>query len=80
MMLSVNKNQKESFLDYLNYINNSIQFTSEDPCEDGSIPFLDILVTPDEEGRLKTLSTESQHIQINICKGIAIMPYHLNTV
>ena len=30
------------------------QFTSEDPSEDGSIPFLDMLVFPDEEGRLKT--------------------------
>ena len=38
----------------MNSINNSIQFTSEDPCADGSIPFLDMLVTPDEEGRLKT--------------------------
>ena len=50
----INKNHKEAFLDHLNSINNRIQLTSEDPCEDGSIPFLDMLVIPDEEGRLKT--------------------------
>ena len=50
----INKNHKEAFLDHLDSINNSIQFTSEDPCKDGSIPFLDMLVIPDEEGRLKT--------------------------
>ena len=50
----IKKNQKQTFLDHLNSINNSIQFTSEDPREDGSIPFLDMLVIPDGEGRLKT--------------------------
>ena len=29
-------------------------FTYEDPKEEGSIPFLDMLITPDEEGRLNT--------------------------
>ena len=50
----ITKNQKEAFLDHLNSIHNSIQFTSEDPSEDGSIPFLNMLVFPDEEGRVKT--------------------------
>ena len=50
----IKKNQKEAFSDHLNSLHNSIQFTSEDPSEDGSIPFLDMLVIPDEEGRLKT--------------------------
>ena len=50
----IRKDQKEVFLDHLNSIHNSIQFTSEDPSEDCSIPFLDMLVFPDEEGRLKT--------------------------
>ena len=45
---------KEAFLKHLNSINSNIQFTSEDPCEDGSIPFLDMLITPDEEVMLKT--------------------------
>ena len=50
----IKKNQKEAILDHLNSLYNSIQFTSEDPGEDGSVPFLDMLVIPDEEGRLKT--------------------------
>ena len=50
----IKKDQKEALLDPLNSIHNSIQFTSEDPSEDGSIPFLDMLVFPDEEGWLKT--------------------------
>ena len=50
----INKTHKEAFLEHLNSINSNIQFTFEEPCEDGSIPFLDMLITPDEEGRLKT--------------------------
>ena len=50
----IKKNQKQTFLEHLNSINNNIQFTSEDPGEDGSIPFLDMLIIPDGEGRLKT--------------------------
>ena len=50
----IKKNQKQTFLNHLNSINSNIQFTSEDPGEDGSIPFLDMLVIPDGEGRLKT--------------------------
>ena len=41
-------------MEHLNSINNDIHFTSEEPCEDGSIPILDMLITPDEEARLKT--------------------------
>ena len=50
----IKKTHKEAFLEHLNSIHNNIKFTSEEPCEDGSIPFLDMLITPDEEGRLKT--------------------------
>ena len=50
----INKAHKETFLEHLNSVNSNIQFTSEEPCEDGSIPFLDMLITPDEEGKLKT--------------------------
>ena len=50
----IKKNQKEAFLNHLNSIHNSIQFTSEDPSKDGSIPFLHMLVIPGGEGRLKT--------------------------
>ena len=45
---------KDAFLDHINSIDSNIHFTYEDPKEDGSIPFLDMLITPDEEGRLNT--------------------------
>ena len=46
--------QKQEFLDHINFIDHHIQFTSEDSRPDGSMPFLDILVTPREDGRLNT--------------------------
>ena len=50
----INKNSKDSFLENLNSINPKIQFTCEETREDGSMPFLDILVTPEDDGSLKT--------------------------
>ena len=44
--------QKTSFLEHLNSIDKHIQFTSEEAGDDGSIPFLDVLIIPDEEGNL----------------------------
>ena len=35
----INKTHKEAFLEHLNSVNSNIQFTSEEPCKDGSIPF-----------------------------------------
>ena len=46
--------KKTSFLEHLNSIDEHIKFTCEEPGEDGSIPFLDILIIPNEEGSLKT--------------------------
>ena len=46
------KADKDAFLDHINSIDSNIHFTYEDPKEDGSIPFLNMLITPDEEGRL----------------------------
>ena len=46
--------QKSEFLKHLNSIDEHIQFTSEEAGDDGSIPFLDVLITPDKEGNLKT--------------------------
>ena len=50
----IKKNNRDSFLQHLNSINPKIQFTCEETREDGSMPFLDILVTPEEDGSLKT--------------------------
>ena len=50
----IKKNNKDSFLEHLNSINPKIQFTCEETREDGSMPFLDILVTPRDNGSLTT--------------------------
>ena len=49
-----NKAHKEEFLTHINSVDSNIQFTAEDPGPDGSLPFLDILITHNEEGRLET--------------------------
>ena len=38
----------------LNSVDDNIHFTCEEPNEDGSIAFLDMLITPDPNGRLNT--------------------------
>ena len=50
----IKKNNRDSFLQHLNSIHPKIKFTCEEVREDGSMPFLDILVTPEEDGSLKT--------------------------
>ena len=45
---------KQEFLEHINSIDPHIQFTSEDSRPDGSMPFLNMLITPTENGRLKT--------------------------
>ena len=48
------KKAHKEFLTHLNSVDNNIQFTTEEPRPDGSLPFLDILITPDKDGRLHT--------------------------
>ena len=50
----IQKAGKDAFLEHINLVDANIHFTYEDPKEDGSIPFLDMLIIPDEEGRLNT--------------------------
>ena len=50
----IKKSSKESFLEHLNSVDDNIHFTCEEPNEDGSIAFLDMLITPDHTGRLNT--------------------------
>ena len=45
---------KRSFLDHIHSIDQNIPFPSEDSRTDGSMPFLDILVTPKKDGSLST--------------------------
>ena len=46
--------EQQNFLNHINSINKNIQFTSEEPRPDGSIPFLDILLTPGVDGSITT--------------------------
>ena len=50
----IQKADKDAFLEHINSVDANIHFTYEDSKEDGSIPFLDMLIIPDEEGRLNT--------------------------
>ena len=48
------QSQKEEFLQHINSVDPSIKFTTEEPRDDGSMPFLDTLMTPQENGTLTT--------------------------
>ena len=50
----IKKEDRNSFLQHLNSIHQNITFTCEEVRDDGSMPFLDILVTPKEDGSLRT--------------------------
>ena len=50
----IQTSHKEEFFNHINSIEESIQFTAEDPQADGSLPFLDVLVTPQTDGSLST--------------------------
>ena len=48
------KSHKEEVFQYVNTVDTSIKFTMEEAGPDGSIPFLDILVTPKVDGTFTT--------------------------
>ena len=50
----IKQSQKEEFLQHINSVDPSIKFTTEELRQDGSMPFLDTLVTPQEDGTLTT--------------------------
>ena len=76
----IKKNNQDSFLEHLNSINPKIQFTCEETREDGSMPFLDVLVTPEDDGSLKTSCFRKQHTLICTSNGTATILFHLSTV
>ena len=45
---------KEEFFHHINTVDSHIKFTVENTREDGSIPFLDSLITPNQDGSLQT--------------------------
>ena len=48
------ESQKEEFFHHINQVDTSIKFTLEEAGPDGSIPFLDLLITLDADGTLTT--------------------------
>ena len=48
------ESQKEEFFHHINQVDTSIKFTMEETGPDGSIPFLDLLITPEADGTLTT--------------------------
>ena len=50
----IQKTQEDSFFQHINSIDEKIQFTKEASRGDGSMPFLDTLVTINEDGSLNT--------------------------
>ena len=50
----IQTSHKEEIFNHINSIEESIQFTAEDTQPDGSLPFLDVLVTPQADGTLST--------------------------
>ena len=50
----IKTSHKEEFFKHINSIEGSIQFTAEETQADGSLPFLDALVTPQADGTLST--------------------------
>ena len=50
----IESSQRRAFLDHINSIDKHIQFICEEQREDGSIPFLDILVMPNEDESLSS--------------------------
>ena len=48
------QSHREEFLQHINSEDSSIQFTTEEAQQDGSMPFLDTLVTPQDDVTLTT--------------------------
>ena len=79
-IIIINRSSKESFLKHLNSVDDSIHFTCEEPNEDGSIAFLDMLITPDENGRLNTSVYRKETHKTSISTWIATILYPLSIV
>ena len=71
---------KDQFFHHINSLDENIKFTAETTKADGSIPFLDMLVTPQVMEACKPKCTESPLTQTNIFSGTATMPYQINIV
>ena len=83
---------RRAFLDHINSIDQHIQFTWEEQREDGSIPFLDVLVIPNEDGSLNStvfrkpthtdlyLQWDSHHTLPSKCSVIGTLLHRAKTI
>ena len=76
----IQKNNRDSFLQHLNSIHPKMKFICEEVREDGSMPFLAILVTPEEDGNLKTSVFRKQLTLIYTYNGTVTILFHQSTV
>ena len=79
------KSHKEAFFQHINTVNTSIKFTMEEARPDGSIPFLDILVTPKVDGTFTTRvyrkpTHTDQYLQWDSNHNVASMYSVINTL
>ena len=83
---------KQEFLGHINSIDHHIQFTSEDSKPDGSMPFLDMMITPKDNGRLGTtvyrkpthtdlyLQWDSHHTMSSKYSVVGILDHRAKTI
>ena len=71
---------KEEFLEHINSVNPSIQFTMEEAISNGSMLFLDTTVIQQKDGTFTTGVYRKPHTLTYICRGVVIIIWHLNTM
>ena len=71
---------RSSFLENINSIDQNIQFSRKESRIGGSMPFLDILITPKEDGSLSTSVYGKPTYTDLYYNGTATTQYHPNTV
>ena len=76
----IESSERRPFLDHINSIDQHIQFTCEEQREDGSIPFLDILVMPNEDETSAAQYIGSPHILTCIYSRTVTIHYHQSIV
>ena len=74
------KCHREEFLQHLNSVDKNIQFTAEEPGQEGALPFLDILLNQTKKAGCIPQCIGSLHIQTSTCTGTVYILCHPNIV
>ena len=78
------QSQKEEFLQHLNSVDPSINCTTEETRPDGSVPFVDTLITPQKDGTLTTSvyrkATHTYFLQLDSHHNLACKYSVINTL